>query len=132
MPADALLPRYPDLSRADDIVAQHIAVLYHADDVPALEAICRFIGDGLMIVRVEGLALGIDARQPLCFKDRFELAGDELDAGSPGTVCRAILEGALQVIEHGQHALDQVALHDGPVTLAVAVDTLLVVLELGN
>ncbi len=70
-----------DHGGTEDAVAEHVALLHLGDDL-ALLALA--VHDGLVVARVEVLALGLDLSDAARLQDRLELAVDEADAVDPG------------------------------------------------
>jgi protein involved in polysaccharide export with SLBB domain len=83
-------------------------------------------------VRVKDLPFSLNALETFRLKNRLQLALDKLNPLAPGILLRASLEGAFQVVQDREELPDDVPLHHDLIDVAVAFETLLEVLKLGN
>ena len=89
----------------------------------------RFVRNGFVEIRVEGLTFRLDALDAFRLEHRLELARDQLDPTRPRIVHGTVLQGALQIVQHGQHLLEDDAFHVGARDFLIAHDAILVVDE---
>ena len=87
--------------RPQHAVADGVAALQHADDGAVGHARVVLVGDGLLRVRVEGLALAAHGQHALGLEQAAQLAVDDPDALHPGRVAHVVghmLDGQVEVV----------------------------------
>ena len=118
--------------RADDAVAEGVALLHDGDDLALL---ARRFADRFMHLGVEGAAVGLDLSDAGVLQDRLELAIDEPDAIDPGEAGQLGIDGAqraLQVVDERQQVEDQRGVREAAGLGALLLDAALEVLVVGG
>ena len=105
-------PRDDHLGRAQNAIVEAVADAVDAGDLPLVVDGVLFVGDGLVDVRIEAVALAADLLQALPLEDAVELLADQADALRPGVlgeVRRDVRERELEIVDDRQELGQQAA-----------------------
>ena len=123
-----------DLGGAEEFVAQLPAAAGLGDDGAFGDVGGGDVGDGFVEVGVEGLSGGVDGGDVRLGEGGFKLGADEAEAfekGGRGAGFLAVGKAQVEGVEGGQEVAEELFVGEHGPVLALAVDALAVVVEIG-